>query len=98
MTNKEKCINYLVGKGMFESQAEEVFQRALPLMEQGSEIRWDEDADHYPPTLFAIWRMILDKKALEWIDENLPRAFYRPMFTPDPEAEIARLMKERAGG
>jgi hypothetical protein len=96
MTTKEKLLRFLVSTGMFPNQAEAVFERALPQLEVDDyRVTWDGPCDDYPEVIYGCWLMVLKEVALEWIDENLPNAWYRPMFTPDPEAELAHLKGEK---
>ena len=44
------------------------------------ERRWNDQVDDYPPQLLAVLLMSVNTAALEWIDANLPKAFYRDMF------------------
>jgi len=43
--------------------------------------RWSDSAEGYPPAIFILAWMSAKEKALEWIDANCPKAWYRPMFT-----------------
>ncbi len=80
-TTKQKCLKMLTNRGMFENQAEQVLERALPEIEIGNyEITWNRPASEYPEPLYAVINVILNKVALEWIDENLPEAWFRPFF------------------
>ena len=88
MTVKERALKTLTSNGMFPSQAEKVFQLALPKMETPDHTTtWDKDSSEYPDVLYVVWAMILRDAALEWIDANLPEAWYHPLFLPDEESE-----------
>lgn len=90
MTTKEKLIAWMVGNGMFEDQAQEVFNLVRPALEiDGYRITWDRPAEEYPNAMYAVWILTLKPIALAWIDENCPMAWFRPMFTSDPEAAIS---------
>lgn len=41
---------------------------------------WDDTVDGYPPQLLAVLWLGVRRAAVDWIDENLPKAWYRPMF------------------
>lgn len=98
MTVKENLLRNLIDRGLFPNQAAAIFQRALPELEPDDyRTTWDSDESAYPNAMYAIWLLVLDRHALAWIDENAPHAWFRPMFTPDPEKEIARLRAERSG-
>lgn len=93
MTTKERLLKFeLIDNGMFPEQAEQVFQQALPkLQPNGYQVTWDRPASEYPDPFYAVLAMILKPIALEWIDANLPKAWFRPMFTDNPESELERL-------
>ncbi len=83
MTTREKLKKMLVDKGMFEDQAEEVMEMAIPKIEEltpGYRITWDRPADEYPAPLYSIFWLTLKEVAIKWIDANVPKAWYRPMF------------------
>ena len=91
-TVKQKCLEMLTKNGMSNSQAEAVLEQARPQLEvDGYRMTWNSPADEYPPPFYLVVELVLRNNALEWIDANLPKAWFRPMFTLDPEAEIARL-------
>ena len=81
MTVEEKLKNMLVERGMFENQANAVMEAVKT--DKGNEAmlgRWNEPANAYPETLYLVlWSSVKDA-ALAWIDENCPRAWFRPMF------------------
>ena len=88
MTVKERALEVLTSKGIFPSHAEQVFQLALPKMETpDNPTDWDIDASEYPDPMYRVWAMILRDAALEWIDTNLPEAWYRLFFLPEDEHE-----------
>lgn len=91
-TTKQRCLAMLTNKGMFDSQAEAVLKQAMPGIEVGGyRMTWERPASEYPDALYAVVGLILNRAALKWIDEHCPMAWFRPMFTDDPEAEIQRL-------
>lgn len=83
MTTREKLKEMLTSKGMFDTQADLVLEKAIPKIEKltpGYNITWDRPAKEYPNSVYiALW-ITLSETALEWIDENLPRAYFRSMF------------------
>ena len=95
MTFKQSIIEYLTSNGMFDSQAVATFEvmEADPANKpmQG---RWSESIEGYPPSMIAVLRLAAKRAALAYIDEHIPQAWFRPMFTDNPEAEIARLQQE----
>jgi len=42
---------------------------------------WSEPESAYPPQMIAVIWAGMCHTVVEWIDENCPQAFYRPMFT-----------------
>lgn len=93
MTVKERLLKFaLIDNGMFPQQAEQVFQVALPKLEPDDyRVTGNQPASDYPDAMYAVWTMTIKPIALEWIDAHCPMAWFRPMFTENPEAEIARL-------
>jgi hypothetical protein len=92
MTFKEDLLGYLTSNGMFDSDALSVFEamKADPANAPMSD-RWNDSTDNYPAAMRAILHLAANRAALAFIDEHLPKAWFRPMFTDSPEAEIARL-------
>ena len=81
MTTKEKLIEMCVSRGMFETQAEEVLAYAMPQLDSmGEGITWNAPAKDYPPAMYAVMFITVSRCAIEWIDENLPKAYFRKMF------------------
>jgi len=83
MTTREKLKKMLTDNGMADGQADAVLKEAIPRIEAsmaGYKITWNEPADGYPETVFnALW-LHLCETAREWIAENAPRAWFRPIF------------------
>lgn len=83
MTTREKLKKVLTDNGMFPEQAEEVLARAIPEIEKltpNYQITWDSPAEEYPNAVYVTMWLTLKPIALAWIDEKLPRAWFRPMF------------------
>lgn len=81
MTFEEKIKETLVSNGMFDHMADDVMGRikadeALKSME----MRWDDDVDEYPLQIFQIVLISAKVHALEYIDETIPKAWFRPKF------------------
>ena len=94
MTFKEKMVELLHGQGMFQSQAEAVVE--LVIADPANEAmkgRWNEDIAGYPPEIVAVLWLSTKHTAREWIAENCPRAWFRPLFddgaTEDAKGEAA---------
>lgn len=72
-------INELVQRGMFDNQAKSVMDKVMannPHMEG----RWSEKTTGYPENLTNIIWLSVEQEALEFIKENCPQAWFRPMF------------------
>jgi len=83
MTTKEKLSKMLVDNGMFENQANKVLDIAIPRIEAATpryRFTWDRPAEEYPDILYKIMWFEVKKAAKEWLAENAPEAWYRPMF------------------
>jgi len=89
MTFNEAMKNMMVENGMFPQQADSVLllakDHALLDTMKG---RMDEQTDGYPPIMLPVVWVSMQAIALEWIEANLPNAWYKPMFQnnmPKPE-------------
>ena len=83
MTVKEKLQEMLVKNGMFESQAKEVMVLAMPELSNlvdDYDITFDSSSDDYPAIIYKVLFLALKPIALKWIEENLPNAWYKPVF------------------
>lgn len=83
MTTKEKLISMLVERGMFESQAKEVVESSITqinFMTPSYRITWDSRCEDYPDSMYDVWFFIMKPIALNWINENKPNAWFKPMF------------------
>jgi len=84
LTLKEKLIEQCMRNGMMKSAALATVEAATPEINASGggnhHIQWDWPWDGYPTELVAVWMTIVKRHGLEWIDANLPQAFYRPMF------------------
>jgi hypothetical protein len=81
MTFYEYYLQKLIANGMFEDQAQAVMQQVM--IDPANEAmlgRWWESTEGYLPVLLVILWFNVKTNALEWIDTNLPLAWYRPMF------------------
>lgn len=96
-TVKEKCKQFLTDNGMWPDEAEKVFEVAKSSLEVGGyKMSWDRPESEYPNVLYAAMFPTLKREALKYIDEHCPWAWYRPMFTDNPKAEIERLQAVQA--
>lgn len=89
MTVEEKMIQLLVNKGMFESQAKQVLESAkIHKLFKETDTKWDSPSSGYPDSCLVVISMSIDMIALEWIDRNCPKAWFRPMFDSKQMKEI----------
>lgn len=87
MTFKEFGVKKLFSMGMFENQAEAVMEKVISDSKTNKESpnidmkdRWDDDITGYPECMLTVLFIAIKPFALEWIKENMPEAWYRPMF------------------
>ncbi len=82
MTIQERILELLQEHGMWPDQAAEVVE--MVKADKANEAmagRWDDSAEGYSISLIAaLWFSIKDT-ALQYIDANCPKAWFRPMFT-----------------
>lgn len=83
MNTREKFESMLIENGMFENQAKEVMDVAIPVLDNmvsDYKFTWDRPAEEYPDVIYNICFMSIKPIALEWIEKNAPMAWYKPMF------------------
>ena len=83
MTVKEKLQSMLVANGMFESQAKDVIELSIPVLNElsnGYGITFDSPSNQYPDVIYSVLFMAVKPVALKWIDDNIPMAWYRDIF------------------
>jgi hypothetical protein len=82
-TVRQRCMGFLVGRGMFENQAKEVmdkFEEEFVKEDPYNKKLLRSSASDYPPVILTILFLRLKAEALVWIDANLSLAWFRPMF------------------
>jgi len=82
MTVEKKFIIKLTAYGMFESHALEVMAAAkkdIKLLVDYS-VTWDDSSSAYPEVIYNVLWPVIKSTARRWLEENLPLAWYRPMF------------------
>ena len=80
---REFLTTHLTKSGMSEAQSKRVLQKALPHIHSLAPdhgFSFDSPIDGYPAMMKPLLVNITNEQALEWIDENLPQAWFRPMF------------------
>lgn len=83
MTTLERLVNMLTERGMSESQAAEVMKDFIPAMNKESgeyRITWERPEHEYPDIMYSLWFQQLKVYALNWLNENKPQAWFKPMF------------------
>lgn len=46
--------------------------------------RWHDDVEAYPKAILGLCWLELQRRALSWIDDNCPKAFYRSVVAELP--------------
>jgi len=85
MTTKEKLIKKLMKLGLFENQAKEIMELAIPELNKivpEYQITWNSPAEGYLEVFYNIMMVTIKRVALEWLKENKPEAWCIPMFEP----------------
>lgn len=87
MTTRERIEDLLCQRGIFERQAKAIMDYAIPLIdldmaESGmSKITWNRPSEEYPTVFYAALMLTqINKRVVEWADQNLPMAWWKPMF------------------
>lgn len=67
--------------GLSLTQAEQIIELAKKdeALDSFKE-RWGDTESEYPPAMVNVLWISVKTIALEWIDENIPQAWFRPMF------------------
>lgn len=81
MKISDKMLELLINNGLFPQDAEEILKRYISSDEaKPMACRMNDDESSYPPqALAAVW-LGIQHHALEWIDENVPEHWARPIF------------------
>lgn len=84
MTTQQRFEILLTKCGMFDSQASAVMEIAksrISDLAPGYNITWDGPANEYPDAFYALgFNFAIKPAAIEWIEQNVPNAWYKPMF------------------
>ena len=81
MTFEDKIKEMLVEHGMFENDAAAIVEtmKADEVNEPMAH-RWNDSVEDYPQSVLIILWASARATALEYIDANCPKAWFRPMF------------------
>ena len=80
-TIEETLKDRLVGNGVFPDMAEKIMAIVkADDINKAMQGRWNEPPETYPSSVLAILWVSTKHTALEWIIENCPNAWFRPMF------------------
>jgi hypothetical protein len=83
MNTREKFEEMLTYNGMFPSQAKQVMDEAIPVIDNmisDYKFSWDRPCEEYPAIIYNVVYLTVKEVALKWINENIPLAWFKPMF------------------
>jgi hypothetical protein len=84
MTSREKLEDMLLKRGLSPKDAKKVVENSIPEIDSlnyGYRITWDRPYEEYPEIIYSLFfNSIVKKTALEYIKENCPQVWFRPMF------------------
>ena len=86
MTIEKRIKELLVNNGLSSNHADQVIS-AMKADDVNKAMldRWDDDVDVYPQQIIVMAWVSARQHALEWIDANLPLAWFRPLFADKKE-------------
>lgn len=81
MTFSELVTSYLEKNGMFPNQSNAVLAK-VQASEAGQTMkgRWNDDVSGYPDIMQGLVLLSANDCAVEYIDAEIPKAWFRPMF------------------
>ena len=82
MTFEQFAYGYLYNNGMFPDDAKKVVEAAKndEILKDTMQGGWDDDMAGYPPFMENIFIVSLNSVAVKYIDENMPKAWFRQIF------------------
>lgn len=96
-TIMDKLREMLVANGLFPDMADKILAEAV-VGDLAPQARlWHEEVSRLGQASEMFVNLAYNQLrpvALAWIDKNIPQAWFRPMFTEDPLAEVNRLRVE----
>lgn len=85
MTFEQWMRDKLTNNGMFPDQVEAVVTRVKAENESMAQ-RWNDQIDGYPEQMISSLWLVVKRIALEYIDAECPKAWFRPMFVSESES------------
>lgn len=82
-TLEEGIRQFLIDNGMWEHCADEVVERVKTSTSDEMEGRWQDEVEGHPIQFLASLQLIAKRHALEYIDEKMPKVWFRRMFEPE---------------
>jgi hypothetical protein len=80
----------LYNSGLFENQADAILKNVVSRKDSMSG-RWNDPVSGYPPGMTNVLWVSAKAEALNWIDNNMPMHWARPLFMPDVEKTIQKM-------
>ena len=82
MTFRELANKHLSERGLFQKDIQAIIELAEkdPVFDGSMTNRWGDDLSGYPPEIKGTFLMGINSVALKYIDENIPKAWFRPLF------------------
>lgn len=82
MTVEQTLLRYLTEKGLSDNQAKEILADYLKsvAIDTNYQITLGADKDAYPNAVYLAFYSGLKHQALQYIEKNIPLAWFKPMF------------------
>ena len=82
MTFETMCNDFCQSNGMSDTEANQVVEKLKnsDLITDSMRQSFNSPVEDYPPSVQALVMMALKPVATEWIEENIPRAWFKPLF------------------
>jgi len=87
---------WLYNQGIFETQAKQIMEYVIPKVDEqmqaqategstGYKITWDRPSSEYPVAFYGVLIMThkIKQHVFDWAEENMPLAWWKPMFDPN---------------
>lgn len=82
-TVQELFASKLIQLGFSEKQAESALDKGkayLDALSDDYKIKWNYSYTHYEERLLNVMFLTMRPAILQWIDDNIPMAWFRPIF------------------